>query len=61
MRRRSIESRGLIPDEASVARAPGASLPRDGWAEASKAIAEAGDDVLVWPEFGNSGDGQLVW
>jgi antitoxin MazE len=25
--------------------------PRAGWAEASRAIAETGDDGLVWPEF----------
>jgi antitoxin MazE len=27
--------------------------PRAGWAEASKAIHEAGDDRLVWPAFPN--------
>ena len=34
---------------------------RDGWAEASRALAEAGDDALVWPEFGNEGDQALSW
>ena len=34
---------------------------RHGWAEASKAIAAAGDDKLVWPEFANEGDKDLVW
>jgi len=34
---------------------------RAGWAEDSKAIAAAGDDRLVWPEFGNADDGDLVW
>jgi len=34
---------------------------RDGWAEASKKIAAADDDVLVWPEFANEGDAELVW
>ncbi|MES2830377.1 MAG: AbrB/MazE/SpoVT family DNA-binding domain-containing protein [Pseudomonadota bacterium] len=34
---------------------------REGWAEASKAIAAANDDVLVWPEFGNVDDKGLVW
>lgn len=33
---------------------------RAGWAEASKAIAEAGDDQLVWPDFGNEDD-DLTW
>ena len=35
--------------------------PRHGWAEASKAIAAAGDDKLVWPEFANESDKDLVW
>jgi hypothetical protein len=34
---------------------------RDGWAAAAKAIAEAGDDVLVWPEFGISTDDEWYW
>ena len=35
--------------------------PRQGWAEASRRIAEAGDDKLLWPEFGNRDDGDLQW
>jgi len=35
--------------------------PREGWAKDSQRIAEAGDDALVWPEFGNEGDAELVW
>ena len=35
--------------------------PRAGWEEASKAIAEAGDDKLVWPEFGNLDDDCWRW
>ncbi|MDP2823528.1 MAG: hypothetical protein Q8O52_12745 [Sulfuritalea sp.] len=35
--------------------------PREDWAKDSQRIAEAGDDVLVWPEFGNEGDAELVW
>jgi antitoxin MazE len=27
---------------------------RSGWAEASAAIAAAGDDALIWPDFGNT-------
>lgn len=41
--------------------APIEAHPRAGWAEASKALAESGDDGLVWPEFGNEGDEDLVW
>jgi antitoxin MazE len=35
--------------------------PRAGWAEDAKKIAEAGDDMLVWPEFSNAGDDDLQW
>lgn len=35
--------------------------PRAGWAEASRRLAEEGDDALVWPEFGNEGDEALEW
>jgi hypothetical protein len=35
--------------------------PRAGWAAASKALAEAGDDKLVWPEFPNPEDDELEW
>jgi antitoxin MazE len=35
--------------------------PRARWAEESKALREAGEDGLVWPEFGNEGDEKLVW
>jgi antitoxin MazE len=35
--------------------------PRAGWADAAKRLAEAGDDLPVWPEFGNAGDTELKW
>jgi antitoxin MazE len=35
--------------------------PREGWAESAKALAEVGDDGVVWPEFGNADDEKLVW
>jgi antitoxin MazE len=35
--------------------------PRAGWAEDSKAVHEAGDDQLVWPEFANKGDKDWTW
>ncbi|WP_199104480.1 hypothetical protein [Aquitalea sp. ASV11] len=34
---------------------------RAGWAEASQAVADAGDDALVYPDFGNDGDEALTW
>ena len=35
--------------------------PREGWAEASRYIADAGEDSLAWPEFGNADDETLTW
>ena len=35
--------------------------PREGWAEDARRLAEQGDDALVWPEFANEADNQLVW
>jgi len=40
---------------------PSADHPRAGWAEAALQIAAAGDDALVWPEFANEDDAELVW
>lgn len=37
------------------------SAVRAGWAQASQRIAAAGDDRLVWPEFGNQADKDLRW
>ena len=34
---------------------------RQGWADASRKIAEAQDDELLWPEFPNDGDEELEW
>ena len=34
---------------------------RGGWAEASKAIAAAGEDTLVMGEFPNADDAELQW
>ena len=35
--------------------------PRAGWAEECRMLAQAGEDGLVWPEFGNEDDDKLVW
>lgn len=35
--------------------------PREDWAQDSQRVAQADDDQLVWPEFGNEGDAELVW
>lgn len=34
---------------------------RGGWTKASRNIAEAPDDTLVWPEFANAEDETLIW
>lgn len=41
--------------------APVRRCAREGWAEAAEALAQAGDDQLVWPEFPNRGDAKLKW
>lgn len=48
-------------EEGRIVMAPIKRRPREGWAEASREIAEAGDDALVWPEFGNDEDANLTW
>lgn len=30
--------------------------PREGWEESFKAMAEAGDDAMLWPDFPNEFD-----
>jgi antitoxin MazE len=57
-----LETEAVLSIEkgAIVLRKPAASS-REGWAEASKRIASAGDDALVWPEFGNEADKDLKW
>lgn len=40
---------------------PAKRNPRENWARDSQRIAQANDDKLVWPEFGNEGDAELVW
>ena len=35
--------------------------PREGWADDARRIAEQRDDTLVWPEFANEEDHELVW
>lgn len=49
-----------IENNAIVIRKP-QKKARDGWREASKEIAAAGDDALVWPEFTNEGDKEMAW
>lgn len=49
-----------VEGDAIVLRKPRKQV-REGWAEASKAVAASGEDVLVLGEFGNVDDGELEW
>jgi antitoxin MazE len=49
-----------VERDAIVLRRP-ARAPREGWAEDAKALVEAGEGGLVWPEFANIGDKDLTW
>lgn len=48
-------------EDGRIVVAPLKRRPRARWAEASQKLAEAGEDELVWPEFGNAGDEGLAW
>lgn len=48
-------------EEGRIVLAPVERRARAGWAEASGKLAEADDDVLVWPEFANADDETLDW
>ena len=49
----------LSLDDDRIVLAPARRHPRTGWADAAKRIADAADDALVWPEFGNADDADL--
>ncbi|KQS83255.1 MULTISPECIES: AbrB/MazE/SpoVT family DNA-binding domain-containing protein [unclassified Rhizobium] len=38
-----------------------ATVPRQGWADDAKRLADTEDDMLTWPEFGNSEDETFKW
>lgn len=40
---------------------PARRAPRQGWADASRAIADDADEGMVWPEFANEDDKVLRW
>jgi antitoxin MazE len=48
-------------ERGKIVMAPFKRKARQGWAEASKALAEAGEGGLVWPEFGNELDKDWTW
>ena len=51
----------LSLEQGRIAITPVKRRPREGWAEAFRELAEAGDDALVWPDFGNDEDAELTW
>jgi antitoxin MazE len=51
----------LSLQDGRIAITPVKRRPREGWAEAFRVIAEACEDTLVWPEFGNVEDDDLTW
>ena len=51
----------MTVEDGRIVLAPPRRKPREGWREASKALAEAGEDRLVWPEFGNLDDETWTW
>jgi len=51
----------LTLEDGRIVLAPLRERPRTGWAEASKSLAAAEDDALVWPEFANIDDENLDW
>jgi antitoxin MazE len=51
----------VLVDEGRILLAPMKRHPRAGWADASKRVAQANDDALVWPDFSNDDDADLEW
>ena len=51
----------LSLEDGRIVLAPARRHPRTGWADAAKRIADAADDALGWPEFGNADDADLEW
>ncbi len=54
------EAEMVVENDSIVLRRPRKNA-REGWAEASRKIAMADDDRLVWPEFANEDDAALKW
>jgi len=48
-------------EEGRIVLAPAKRCARAGWGQASKELAESGDDALLWPEFGNAEDETFTW
>lgn len=51
----------LTGEDGALVLRPPAKQPHSGWTRVSQALAQAGDDVLLMPEFANEMDKELVW
>lgn len=47
--------------EGRVVLSPAPRRPREGWAEVAKALAEAGEGELEWPELESASDEEWRW
>jgi len=54
------EAEMTVEHGALVLRRPRGAV-REGWAQAARGLAEAGDDKPVWPELRNAGDKDIEW
>jgi antitoxin MazE len=48
-------------EDGRIVIAPVEHRRREGWAEASRRIAEAGEDQLIWPQIANADDETFTW
>jgi antitoxin MazE len=51
----------LVMLEGKVVLSPAQRHPREGWADAAQALAEAGEDGVEWPEFDLASDEDWTW
>ena len=51
----------VVVNKGKIVITPAKRHPREGWAEASRRLRDAGQGGLVWPEFANEGDKDLKW
>lgn len=55
------DSMDILVEDGRIVLAPVKHAPREGWAQANRALAASGDDEVAWPEFGNAEDVALQW
>lgn len=47
--------------EGRIVLSPARRSPREGWAQAAQALAQAGDPGAAWPEMGLADDKDWIW